>query len=135
MDRGNTQPATIRVTAEGPYELQGDFRLLVGEQVERVVHAKLCRCGRSSRLPRCDGSHAECPPPPVTDGFESDAEDAAGPVEVRFSERGAIRISGPVRVLDDSGALIVKRSRCLLCRCGASRQQPVCDGAHNRLVT
>ncbi|MCG3183817.1 MAG: hypothetical protein ICCCNLDF_01926 [Planctomycetes bacterium] len=124
----------VRVTPGGPYELQGDFRLLGEETEQRVEHAKLCRCGRSGQLPHCDGSHAQGPaPPPSTDGFESDVEDASGPVEVRFSERGAIHLKGPVRVLDETGALIVKRSRCLLCRCGASRQQPICDGAHNRV--
>lgn len=124
----------VRVTPGGPYELQGDFRLLVGEHAEPVRRARLCRCGRSAGKPHCDGSHADGPaPPPTTDGFESDVEDATGPVEVRFSQRGAIHLKGPVRVLDETGALIVKRSRCLLCRCGASRQQPICDGAHNRV--
>jgi CDGSH-type Zn-finger protein len=127
------EPATVRVTPEGPFELQGDFRLVVGDQQQHVSHARLCRCGQSGNRPFCDSSHDRCPAPPTTDGFESNLEDAQGPVEVRISERGAIRFNGPVQVLDEQGRVLMKRQRCLLCGCGASRQQPVCDGTHNRI--
>lgn len=49
---------TITVQPNGPYTVQGPVRV-VGADGASVVKAKvgLCRCGGSSRMPFCDGSH------------------------------------------------------------------------------
>lgn len=49
--------------------------------------------------------------------------------------RGPIVVEGPVELIDASGKPIdvCGRSRVLLCRCGASRTTPLCDGSHNRV--
>lgn len=52
--------ATITAYPDGPYLVRGTYRVLDvnGNQLEmnrRTV--ALCRCGRSSQKPLCDGSH------------------------------------------------------------------------------
>ena len=47
-------------TENGPYQIQGDFKVMLGngKEVESGGETWLCRCGQSSRKPFCDGSHA-----------------------------------------------------------------------------
>jgi CDGSH-type Zn-finger protein len=50
---------------------------------------------------------------------------------VRAYEDGPLLVRGPVRLLDGEGNEIpVRRRTIALCRCGRSRTQPLCDGAH-----
>lgn len=50
----------LRVSPDGPYLLTGNAELVdyLGVTTDRPTHAALCRCGRSSTKPFCDGSHA-----------------------------------------------------------------------------
>ena len=44
---------------------------------------------------------------------------------------GPFLVRGPVTVLDGAGAPFELRRRVIaLCRCGRSRNQPLCDGMH-----
>lgn len=49
----------IRVTANGPYEVEGDVEIVDddGSPVKLTDKTWLCRCGHSSNKPFCDGSH------------------------------------------------------------------------------
>jgi CDGSH-type Zn-finger protein len=49
--------------------------------------------------------------------------------------RGPLVVEGCVRVYDANGREldVTERSRVLLCRCGASRSKPLCDGSHYRI--
>ncbi|MER7503563.1 CDGSH iron-sulfur domain-containing protein [Nonomuraea pusilla] len=53
-------PVTVIPCEDGPLLVRGDFEILTqdGERVDpgRATVA-LCRCGRSSAKPFCDGSH------------------------------------------------------------------------------
>lgn len=46
---------------------------------------------------------------------------------------GPLRLSGQVRIVDDSGKVLFEGDRCTLCRCGASDKKPFCDGSHFRV--
>ena len=50
---------TITPTNNGPYVVQGSVTLLdaEGNQYEVTDTIALCRCGRSSTKPFCDGTH------------------------------------------------------------------------------
>lgn len=53
-------PVTITPYRDGPYVVRGPFRLVDGQGNEIEVRRKsvaLCRCGYSTRMPFCDGSH------------------------------------------------------------------------------
>ena len=51
-----------------------------------------------------------------------------GPLVVDVSEEGMELLDANGKPIDLQG-----RSKVLLCRCGASRNTPLCDGSHNRI--
>lgn len=55
---------------------------------------------------------------------------ADGPVVIRASRDGALYVNGEVRVVTDDDREVSSGPRLALCRCGASRNQPFCDGSH-----
>jgi len=63
----------------------------------------------------------------------------AGPVPVQpaavitLSTDGPLAIEGRVRVQTPSGEVVREAGRVALCRCGATRNQPFCDGSHLRV--
>lgn len=80
MAEGNEPAVTITVRDNGPYRVEGPFRMVDAEGNEHTVPqgkaVSLCRCGASTRKPFCDGTHSRI-------GFEA-AERA-----VREQEGGA----------------------------------------------
>ena len=59
---GTTPPVTIRVKNNGPYLVEGPFRLIDADGNEYPLEAgkkyNLCRCGGSTNKPFCDGTHS-----------------------------------------------------------------------------
>ena len=57
-----SEPVTIRVVQDGPYQVTGDFRLVDhdGNVIPTVPGKRisLCRCGGSSKKPFCDATHS-----------------------------------------------------------------------------
>ncbi len=61
---------TITPRANGPYIVQGDFKVVDAQGIEYSVEGDvitLCRCGESENKPFCDGSHRSA-------GFEAESE-------------------------------------------------------------
>lgn len=53
---------------------------------------------------------------------------------VKVKHRGPLLLEGDFTVLDADGQPITTTgNRVALCRCGASRCKPLCDGSHNRV--
>jgi CDGSH-type Zn-finger protein len=46
---------------------------------------------------------------------------------------GPYRCSGAIELCDSDGQVIALRREARLCRCGLSREKPLCDGSHARL--
>ncbi len=66
-----SEGVTLRCRADGPYVVTGPIRLVDSDGSELAVEVPegkkgiaLCRCGRSSTRPFCDGSHREGGDPP-----------------------------------------------------------------------
>jgi CDGSH-type Zn-finger protein len=60
MSRTSDEPVTVTPCEDGPLLLRGPFELVTedGEPIPRDrATVALCRCGRSSVKPFCDGSH------------------------------------------------------------------------------
>ena len=94
----------------------------------------LCRCGLSAALPLCDAE------PPYA-CFEEVSASGLSPKPLRWevpdpSRPGvALKPDGPVRVagripIHTADGEVLTADRVSLCRCGASRCQPLCDGSH-----
>ena len=101
-----------------------------GERMETGKKAALCRCGASRNKPFCDGSHRSA-------GFESAFSPAEGGKSggegdklIRVLRNGPYEVCGNMRlgIEDDSG--LCDDDPYYLCRCGASRNKPFCDGSH-----
>ncbi len=52
---------TVRLMKNGPVVISGDIKVLDedGNQISCGDRVSVCRCGKSKRLPFCDGSHRE----------------------------------------------------------------------------
>ena len=51
---------TIIPSENGPYLVSGQVKLVApdGHEIEHPASFAMCRCGRSSNKPFCDGTHA-----------------------------------------------------------------------------
>lgn len=50
--------ALISVVENGPYRIEGDFQVILNEELqEPKSKISLCRCGESLKMPYCDGMH------------------------------------------------------------------------------
>jgi CDGSH-type Zn-finger protein len=132
---------TVHVHLDGPLLVTGDLRISVpgGDKPVAATRVFLCRCGASKNKPFCDGAHKEI-------GFEDHSEsiDIANAVDdgsrlkpaavtATLFENGPLRLDGVVRIkCGESDGQTHTFSRPTLCRCGASKNKPFCDGMHNR---
>lgn len=136
---GNEPPSpattnTVLVANQGPLYVSGDLEIdgAADDMPGVRFRAALCRCGRSARKPFCDNSHEEA------DFSDRGAigtrgpggGDAGGPLSVKRIPNGPLFISGAVQLLTGSGRVAWSGTKAALCRCGASKNKPFCDGGH-----
>jgi CDGSH-type Zn-finger protein len=64
----------------------------------------------------------------------SKEEAASARTQISVVDGGPLVVRGPVLVTDaDGGEFRIRRKAVLLCRCGASRNKPFCDGTHAKI--
>lgn len=120
----------IAVLENGPVALAGDITVEGAEPETRVT---LCRCGLSKNKPYCDYSHVEAKfeatgePRPQT---PPQTDETGGPVQANRIADGPLKIEGNVEVTTGTGGSIASMPQAFLCRCGASKNKPFCDGSH-----
>ena len=53
------RPVTVKIMADGPIILKGDFSLTYEGKIKEVHDSmvSICRCGASNHMPFCDGQH------------------------------------------------------------------------------
>jgi uncharacterized Fe-S cluster protein YjdI/CDGSH-type Zn-finger protein len=53
------RPTEIRIMKDGPNVVEGDFTIIGsdGTKMKKWLLTSFCRCGASSEMPFCDGSH------------------------------------------------------------------------------
>jgi CDGSH-type Zn-finger protein len=98
--------------------------------------ATLCRCGASKNKPYCDGSHSAA-------GFNASGEPASeelptldvrgGPLAIKQAPNGPLLVQGPLEIMAGTGRAISRTTNTALCRCGASKNKPYCDGTHSEM--
>jgi CDGSH-type Zn-finger protein/uncharacterized Fe-S cluster protein YjdI len=125
---------TVSVSCSGPLFARGDLRIEgAPEDMPGVrVRAALCRCGASKNKPFCDGSHEVA-------GFKDygavgergkDTGGRGGRLDIKPLKDGPLMVSGNVTLLAGSGRVAWHGNSVALCRCGASKNKPFCDGSH-----
>jgi CDGSH-type Zn-finger protein/uncharacterized Fe-S cluster protein YjdI len=124
---------TIGIRENGPLAVNAPIEI-AGQAVG--ARATLCRCGASNNKPYCDGAH-------VAAAFVASGEPATKPSEPLATRGGALKItpyangplgiSGSVEILSGTGRTIDRVQATALCRCGASKNKPYCDGTHKAI--
>ncbi|MBL8201046.1 MAG: CDGSH iron-sulfur domain-containing protein [Chromatiales bacterium] len=124
---------TVHVRENGPLAFHAPLQ--IGGQ-PAGYRATLCRCGASQNKPYCDGSHTAA-------GFAATGEPATqesrplavrnGPLAVTPLANGPLQARGPLEIVSGTGRTINKVEEVYLCRCGASKNKPYCDGSHKAI--
>ena len=139
-DGGAPEPVpatnTVVLDPDGPLYLSGEIEVAAadGTLVFRDTRVALCRCGYTRNRPFCDGSH-------WTAGFEDDGRVGEGgtvavggaepgPLKVAFGAGGPLYLEGRFVLVGAGGGARRELDGAELCRCGASRNPPFCDGSH-----
>jgi len=51
-------------------------------------------------------------------------------IKMQFKKNASIRVTGTVDFVDSDGKVVETKTDFSLCRCGASKEKPFCDGSH-----
>jgi CDGSH-type Zn-finger protein/uncharacterized Fe-S cluster protein YjdI len=125
---------TVSVVYNGPLYLTGELDIedAADDMTGVRFRAALCRCGASGNKPFCDNSHLQA-------GFEdygavgetgSGLTAQAGPLKVKRIPNGPLMLEGNLSIRAASGRVAWQGEKAFLCRCGASKNKPFCDGSH-----
>ena len=128
---------SIHVTYNGPLYVRGDLAIDGAPQDASglAFRAALCRCGASKNKPFCDNSHEAV-------GFKDygavgDAgpgfDEPGGKLQIAPLQDGPLIVKGNVTMSSGSGRVAWRGKQVALCRCGASKNKPFCDGTHKEI--
>jgi CDGSH-type Zn-finger protein/uncharacterized Fe-S cluster protein YjdI len=128
---------TVTVSYNGPLFCRGDLAIEDAPDAAPGLkfRAALCRCGQSKNKPFCDNSHEEA-------GFRDfGAIGETGPgfsgqggeLAITPAKDGPLIVSGKVTLQSGSGRKAWRGEQAFLCRCGASKNKPFCDGSHKKV--
>lgn len=128
---------TVHVTYHGPLFVRGELAIegAPADMPGTRFRAALCRCGQSKNKPFCDNSHeaagfkdygavGECGPGAPAEG---------GPLAIRAIKNGPLHLKGNLSIVAGTGLTRWSGTEAFLCRCGASKNKPFCDGTHKRI--
>ncbi len=139
-DGGGDEPTPesneASLVVNGPLYIKGNIELQYPDEThEHENRVALCRCGDSKNKPFCDNSHIEAGF--LDDGTlgaamlaTSESADEKAPLEISMAPNGPILVKGPIAIEAADGNETQGGVKGALCRCGASRNRPYCDGSH-----
>ncbi|MBC7905031.1 MAG: (4Fe-4S)-binding protein [Gemmatimonadaceae bacterium] len=84
---------------------------------------------KTSLAPEQSEAAKEAPAPTETPGANTEKADVSNIIEC--VPNGPLLISGQVVIKKSDGSEVQQKGTIALCRCGASRNKPYCDGSHN----
>jgi CDGSH-type Zn-finger protein/uncharacterized Fe-S cluster protein YjdI len=125
---------TVMVAYNGPLFARGALAIegAPADMPGVRFRAALCRCGQSKNKPFCDNSHEAA-------GFKDYGAVGetgpglpanGGPLGIKPLPDGPLRVKGNVAIVASSGRERWRGAETWLCRCGASKNKPFCDGSH-----
>ena len=126
---------TIYVQPDGPYVVTGSFVLGARGAPRGDASVVLCRCGRSSNKPYCDGTHVRMrfvDAGLVRASSDPEAASTGARLEIAPEPNGPLKCVGPLALSGADGRTCERRDA-ELCRCGASATKPFCDRSHVRV--
>jgi CDGSH-type Zn-finger protein/uncharacterized Fe-S cluster protein YjdI len=122
------------VANNGPIYLTGDLQIDGATEATPGVATRvaLCRCGKSKNKPFCDNTHEGI-------GFRDRGaigdsgtaiEAKGGPLKISRIPNGPFMVEGALTLHAGSGRAAWTGDKLWMCRCGASKNKPFCDGSH-----
>jgi len=125
---------TINVAYNGPLFVRGQLEIdgSPSDAPGLNFRAALCRCGQSKNKPFCDNSHEAAGFKDFGAVGEVGDHDvgSGGPLAITAAKDGPLLIKGNVMIVSGSGRSSWRGTQVALCRCGASKNKPFCDGGH-----
>ena len=119
--------------------IRGDIKLSddQGNIIAEEMRLALCRCGQSEDKPFCDGSHAKAEFKDEgkigESRLEAKAMNTLGKLEITSNPNGPLTLKGDFVLRSADNSNRVYGEKAALCRCGASKNKPFCDGKHNEV--
>jgi len=136
---------TAEDTAKGTYDERshelGGTGITVRDDRSICVHAGFCgtrltnvwkqvaETAESTVRAQVINMVEKCPSGALTYRFEGDDVEPLFPSAIAVTDDGPLWVTGGVAISTGAGPL-ESRNRVTLCRCGASANKPLCDGAH-----
>lgn len=137
-----TAPAANRivVSEDGPFYALGNIEIVSSDGMLLIKDTRVgvCRCGASKLMPICNGSHfasgfLEPGRLPESMVHRDKQEEPGGVLRIALVPDGPLLVSGPFTLEGGGGGRNVSLNRASLCRCGASKNMPFCDGSHTKI--
>ena len=137
-DGGATETAptsnSITVANSGPLYVAGELKVqgAAADMAGVKFRAALCRCGESKNKPFCDNTHE-------SNGFRDRGaigqtgpglEAEGGALAINAAPNGPLLLAGNFSLVTAAGRVAWSGTKAALCRCGASKNKPFCDGSH-----
>lgn len=73
---------------------------------------------------------ASCPSGALSTKSSSNSKAADTPVRITVRDHGPLFVEGRISIVDASGVTSIREGSTALCRCGGSKNKPLCDGTH-----
>ncbi|KAA3651022.1 MAG: hypothetical protein DWQ11_14940 [Proteobacteria bacterium] len=125
---------TVVVACNGPLFFRGNLHIEGRAETAPGVRfrAALCRCGASKNKPFCDNSHEAVGFKDYGAVGETGSPQVAGDGALRITptHNGPLVCKGHLRIYTAAGRAAWFGTTVALCRCGASKNKPFCDGSH-----
>jgi CDGSH-type Zn-finger protein/uncharacterized Fe-S cluster protein YjdI len=129
----------IIVSEDGPLYVIGNVEIVSpdGTVLIKDTRVGVCRCGASRHMPVCDGRHfaADFTDPGLLAQRPENREvqgESRGVLRIALVPNGPMLVSGPFTLEGEGDGHSISGNRASLCRCGASKMKPYCDGSHTK---
>ena len=125
----------ITVSQDGPLYVWGSLEIEGRDGQGSPFRAALCRCGASENKPFCDGSHvgAKFRDSGAVGERGTGLEVTGGTLAIKKAPNGPLLLNGNFTVRASTGRVAFAGTKAALCRCGASKNKPFCDGSHTAI--
>ena len=131
-----TSENVVTVSYQGPYFLIGDLAIEDSPTDMPGIRfrAALCRCGLSKNKPFCDNSHeGQFKDYGAVGETGEPLKETGSRLNIKPRQNGPLLLLGNVTIKASSGRVAWQGNNLALCRCGASKNKPFCDGAHKAI--
>lgn len=133
----------VHCGGDGPLLVRSPLRVRIAEAEDGIEKPKaaLCRCGKSANKPFCDGAHRDIEfrasgPIDTTravPGSEATSGSEAEEIVVTAHANGPLHFDGVVELSGEGHDGSAHFRQPWMCRCGASKNKPFCDGSHKEI--